>query len=394
VLTTGGLERATLLLQDLPGVSLKPITLSAEGVDVGQTAIGVSVSASQSQVTGGASIDNYGVSSSGRNRLGATVQAANLLHQGDVLNLGFQTTSQYQNTGLFGVSFPLGYSGLRLGGNISRTVYPLAQVGARGKAVTGDVGLSYPLTRALNGNWNLSLDGYDTLSEATIGDQTAFAPRHLLGMRLGLSANAGDRPMTLGESYWSTSLVLTAGQVSQSLPGADTTGTIGGYTKLALTALDRQVLPGGWYTLVNFRGQVSNTNLDSYEALGVGGSTGVRAYSSEEGSVQEGMLLSVELRRLFELPDGSRLAPGVFFDYLNGYILHTPYAGWQTSLGYANPNQSNHRALAAWGLGVDWVSKHLTAGVTLGWKLPGSADSVSNPGSARWRVLFTLGLTM
>jgi hemolysin activation/secretion protein len=187
---------------------------------------------------------------------------------------------------------------------------------------------------------------------------------------------------------------LTFGRKSQDVVGIDTTGMVGNYTKVSLSLLDKQVLNKDWYALFNMRAQLGSRNLDAYEAMSVGGVTGVRAFSASEGSLNNALFLSTELRRLVRLPDGSQIAPGVFIDYITGRVVHSPYAGWQTSLGYADPNLSNHRWLAAWGLGVDWVSPKgmFNASMTIAWKLPGSPDSVVSPGSARARVLLSAGL--
>jgi hemolysin activation/secretion protein len=392
-LTTKGLERAELLLQDLPGVKLQPVLLSPEGVSVGQTSVEVTAEQSQPRVRVGASVDNYGFKSSGVYRFGASVEANNLLHMGDVWQASGMLTDKHQNTGALGFSMPIGYQGLRVQASASRTNYSLPQVGATGRADSASAGLSYPILRALNRNWTGSVEGFYVRSEQEVAGFEAFAPSHLQGVRFGLSSNAGDRPAELGMNYWSANAVLTLGRNRQDLNGFDITDTVGSYQKLAASAFGKRVLGSGWYALGNMRGQIGSRNMSTYEAMSLGGVTGVRAYSPEEGTLNEGVFLSVELRKLIPLPNGmGQLAPGVFVDYINGRVLHNPYPGWQTSLGYANPNVGNHRWLGGWGVGVDWVlpNPNVTASLTVGWKLPGSPDSEYKPGSAKARVLFSL----
>lgn len=392
-LTSAGLERAALLVQDLPGVKIAPVVLNPEGVDIGQTSVELTAEPSHSRFRGGASVDNYGVAASGANRVGVNAQADNLLHMGDVWQLGAMTTNAHQNTGSFGFSLPLGYDGWRADANVARTTYSLPQVDASGVADSVSAGVSYPLARGLDRNWVASLQGFAVRTQQTVTG-VDLEPNHLRGMRLGVTGNSGDRPMDLGLSFWSANASLTFGRKSQDVVGIDTTGMVGNYTKVSLSLLDKQVLNKDWYALFNMRAQLGSRNLDAYEAMSVGGVTGVRAFSASEGSLNNALFLSTELRRLVRLPDGSQIAPGVFIDYITGRVVHSPYAGWQTSLGYADPNLSNHRWLAAWGLGVDWVSPKgmFNASMTIAWKLPGSPDSVVSPGSARARVLLSAGL--
>lgn len=392
-LTSDRLERVSLLLGDMPGVGVDPLTLSPEGVAVGQTAVAINTFERERRITGGVSLDNYGVSSTGANRLGGAIQVANLFRQGDVFSLGGQTTNRHQNTGVVSMSIPVLYNGLRFEASAARTSYSVANVNAWGTVTSVQAGVSYPLMRAFNGNWVVSLDGYDAVSKQGINDQGAFAPRHLKGLHAGISGNSGDRALYLGESYWAAAATLTAGKLTQSIGGVDTSSTLGGYQKLSASYTHKHVFGHDWFVLTNISGQVSSSNLDGSEALTVGGINSMRAYASSEGTVDEGLQINVELRKAFSLPNGVKLVPGVFVDYLNGWILHSTYANWQTSLGYSNPNQSNHRSLNDWGFGVDMVTdKGVTAGLNVAWKTPWSERPLSGRGSADARVLFTLGM--
>ena len=387
------LERAALLLQDLPGVKLKPVTLSPKGVGVGQTAVEIAAAAAGPRASASVSADNHGVTSSGRNRIGASVAAQNLMHMGDVWQFGAMTTNRRQHIGSFDVSMPVGYDGLRWHAAAARMAYSLPKVGASGLANQGSVGLVYPLTRGLSRNWAVTADAFGVLAEQEVNGVSASAPNHLAGLRFGLAGNAGDRPIDLGLSYWSAASALTVGRNTQHIDGVDPTDTLGSYAKLTLSGLDKFVLRDGWYVLGRANAQLGSRNLASYEAMPIGGVDGVRAYSADEGSLDDGLVVGGELRRLIRLRTGDQIAPGVWLDAAAGQVLHSVYPGWQTNLGYSNPNLSNTRWLAGWGLGLDWVNPHgMTASLTVGWKLPGSPESVVQRGSARARVLFSLGM--
>lgn len=394
VLTTARIERAELLLQDLPGVKLEPLSLSPDGVGVGQTAVGVTTAQSVPLVQGYVNLDNYGIPASGEGRLGAGVVTTDLFHAGDVIQMSGLATNGHQFAGSLDGSVPLGYRGLRGQAGYSHSLFSLPAVGASGSADTESLGVSYPLVRGLDRNWTVALDGLNTISRESVDGIAGFAPRHLDSGRLTISGNSGDREILLGGSYWSTSAAWTFGHVAQDLGGAqDISGTLGNYHKLAATGLGKLNLGNSnWYVLGSLRGQLASSNLDASEKLAIGGQSGVRAFRADEGSVDTGVVLSLELRRMFALPDGSRLSVGPLLDYANGWINAHPYPGWQVNEGYANPQLSNHRVLAGYGLGLDWVSpRGYVVSVTWMNRLPGSADSANYPGSARNRFFASLG---
>jgi hemolysin activation/secretion protein len=390
-LTAKRLERAELLMQDLPGVKLNPVTLSPEGVSLGQTSVGITTEPSKPLVTGFAGVDNYGIPSSGRNRLGAGMTLTDPLHMGDEWQFVGYTTNKHEESGLFNGSLPLGYTGLRAQGGYTHSLYSLAAVGVTGSANTWTGGLAYPLVRGLGSNWTVALDGVHTNSYQSVNGMEAFAPRHLDSGRLSIAGNAGDRPMQLGQSYWTGSAAFSHGRVSQDINGAqDVSGTLGNYNKFSANALGKLNLTtdGRWYLLGSAHGQVASRNLDASEKLVLGGQYGVRAYRPDEGSLDNGLIASAELRRLFTVGGGNQISVGPILDVGTGDINAHPYAGWQTSEGYKNPNLSNHRTLSSAGVGADWVSPYgVTASVTWSRRLPGSPDSVNYPGSANGQFL-------
>ncbi len=389
VLSRRGMERAQLLLQDIPGVHLTPLTLTPHGVGLGQTAVQIAASASEAQVTGAVSLDNYGVPQSGENRAGVSLSANNLLHLGDVWTGSFQDTDRHEATGALGLSLPLGYQGWRVDLNGARTTYAVPQVQASGTADTATAGVSYPLVRGLGSDWRVSLDGVWTRSELTVIGLPAAAPRRIMAAAATLSGDSGERNDLLWGDTWGAVLSVSSGTVSQWLAVPDTTGVLGRFTKVMGNALAKVNLDkGGLYTLWNVRGQWSDHNLDPYEELPVGGLTGVRAFSAAEGSLTRGVFSTLELRQRL-LWRGNVFAPGVFVDYANGDFLARPYPSWQLNLGYENSSLPNHRVWSDYGLGLDWASPWGMA-LTVVWatRMPGSARPLYRPpGSAQSRWL-------
>ncbi len=384
ILTADRIERLQLLVVDVPGVKLQPVNLSADGVQAGQTAVELTAEPSQKMLTANLSADNYGYPVSGQFRFSAGAQLNNLFHMGDIISLVGSVTDKATLTGTAGFTAPIGYDGLRMMANYAHSQFTLPQVNSSGSADTGRIGLSYPLVRGLDSNWTVSLDGGLTQSTQTVMDLEGFPPRYLTEINGSIAGNSGERAIQLGDSYWTAMVVLTQGWVNQDLQGGtDTTGVLGDFQKIKVFGLRKQNLgDSGFYVLADFRGQLPDKNLDAFEKLPFGGQTGVRAYSIDEGSFDAGAIMTLELRRLFKLPSGHVLSPGVVLDGAMGVFNLNPYPNWQTQLGYNNPNLPNFWALGSIGPAFDWTTPQgLAFSISWSTRLPGSPDSINHPGA-------------
>lgn len=384
VLTAAAIERMQLLVVDVPGVRLEPVGLSAEGVAVGQTAVELTATSSARMFAANLSADNYGYPVSGQYRFGFGAQVTNLFALGDVISANGSVTDVGTLSGSLGFSAPIGYDGLRLVANYAHTQFSLAAVNTSGSADTGRLGLSYPVVRGLDSNWVVSLDGGYTRSQQNVAGILAFPARNLTQINGTVTGNSGERALQLGESYWTAALIMTHGWVAQDLQGGtDVTGVLGDYNKVRLSGLRKQNLgESGFYVLADLRGQAADRNLDAYEKLQFGGQGGVRAYRVDEGSFDAGGVLTLELRRLFRLPSGHVLSPGIVFDGALGWFNISPYANWQTNQGYSSPNLPNFWGVMGAGPAFDWVTPQgLTFSITWTTRLPGSPDSINHPGA-------------
>lgn len=103
--------------------------------------------------------------------------------------------------------------------------------------------------------------------------------------------------------------VLAVGHLSPSLLDAVNSGS---YKKLDLRASVSQpiTMDGGWFTVIKARGQLVSRNVDSYNKISIGGSQGVRAYTSADGVGDAGVVGSFEINRQF----GDGLIAGLFYD--------------------------------------------------------------------------------
>nr|WP_281386104.1 ShlB/FhaC/HecB family hemolysin secretion/activation protein [Silvimonas terrae] len=394
-LTSARLERAQLLLQDLPGVHLNQTTLSPQGVGVGQTSVGINVESNRPLVGGYVGLDSYGNPATGVGEFNAGVTLTNLFHEGDVIQAAGLVTNRRERAGSLAVSVPVNHQGLRAQAGYSHTMYSVPEVNSSGNADTVNVGLSYPLVRELDRNWTLSGDGLDTRSRQEVNGMQAFATREIGAGRVTIAGNAGDRPIYLDQSYWSGSLAWMAGAVAQDLQGAqDVTGQLGGFNKFNLNGLGKLKLNSSdWYLLANLQLQYATSNLDSSQKLAIGGQNGVRAYRPDEGSFDSGAVVSFDLRRSIPMPNGDQLSVGPLVDYASGVVNKREYSNWQTMDGYSDPTLGNHRKIAGWGIAADYVSPHgYSANVAWSRRFGDSPDSVNHPGSAQNRFLGSVSM--
>jgi hemolysin activation/secretion protein len=86
----------------------------------------------------------------------------------------------------------------------------------------------------------------------------------------------------------------------------------GPYAKLELNLRDQKSWnqEGSIYSLFKFKGQLTSARLDSYNQMSLGGIGGVRAYTSVDGTGDDGVLASFELNR--RLSNG--MVVGGFYD--------------------------------------------------------------------------------
>lgn len=313
-LSMTALERALLLADDLPGVSVSG-TLAA-GQQNGQTDLLVQL-ADEPWLSGNVSADNTGSVSTGSLRSQASISLSSPSGRGDAANLSLMS-AQGTRYGRVGYSLPLGSDGWRIGINASRLNYELISeayksLNASGNSSTAGLELSYPLLRSRAANLSATLSAdkkkYFNVSAGATSSSYSNVP-----VSLSLSANSFDALGGGGAN--ALSVVLTEGKLNLSgspteASDASTTRTAGVYSKVRYALSRQQQVITGLSLYGSLSGQWAGKNLDSSEKFYLGGSSGVRAYPSSEGGGSTGQMLNVELR--WQLPEGMNLTG--FYDH-------------------------------------------------------------------------------
>jgi hemolysin activation/secretion protein len=308
------IDRAILLIDDLPGVTASGALVAGSGV--GDTVAQVRVGA-EPLINGQISADNQGSSATGEWRLAGAFAVNSPLNIGDQITLSAMKAEGVELARL-GWTVPVGASGLRMGVNTSALHYRItgdsfAALAARGRFSSLGLDASYPLIRSNRRNLYATF----TLDERRLRNEAVGAvvsDYRVTNMSLGLSGSALDG--LWGGGVLSGTFTLISGDLD--LAGspnraADATGaqTAGGFLKWRYTMSRVQTLSARSSVVLNWSGQGTNKNLDTSERFFLGGASGVRAYPFGEAGGSEGQLVNLELRHA--LPYGLSLTG--FYDW-------------------------------------------------------------------------------
>lgn len=377
-LTNARLERAELLLGDIPGVDVGVPGLSADGVGIGQTHLTEGVAPLGRRLLFSVGMDNYGSSSVGRARFVGTVSGVNLLGEGDVLKVLATATNKNYYGGDINFSLPIGYSGLRWYVDASSNYFTINNADLTGRSTGLASGFSYPIFRAFGYDLRANLDvskswGRSSFGDATLSESTSNA------VDAGLTWDDGDRRRLAGESFTAANLTVTNGNLiigsaEQAAQDAASANTQGKFTKAAYTILRKQNIGSGTnapYLVANLHGQFASKNLDAGAQMVTGGVTGARAYSSDEPMADTGHILQLDLRKPFTVKN-TLVTGGVFMDAAHVQISKDPWVG----------AAGNTRNLLDAGISLDAnVAKRASVGLMWAHRL-GGERSIANPGSS------------
>ena len=338
------IERGLLLLNDLPGISARAVLVPGKEAETTR----VLLETAQGPMLGGlVELDNTGSRYTGQWRLGGSVELKDPYGIGDEWSVKTALTEGSAFARL-GYTVPLGSSGLKGGLQWIESRYrlccgaPASQWGMKGEARSLSASLRYPLIRTrLNNLW---LSG--SLAERRFEDKApglTDTVRKTESFSLGLQ---GDWSQTEGlGAYTNYGVQWTNGQVRDQ--NAANILTKGHYDKWTGQVAHLQRVLANSAVYVAFSGQMASQNLDSSEKFVLGGSQGVRAYPTGEGSGDEGWLMNIEWRQEFS----REVRMSFFVDHGRVRQNRRTWAGWNAF----QPGLPNEYALSGAGLSVVWL---------------------------------------
>ena len=354
-LRTNGLERALLLIDDLPGLSATGVLRA--GQYAGETDLLVQLEPTDRQ-SGELSLDNTGARSTGYQRAVSNWSKAGVLTRGDQFSANLiHTFTSYQSDGSdyqrVSYSLPVGYEGSRLALGGSVFSYRLVSseysgLGFYGDSDAWDLELTYPLVRHQNKNLYLlgrveqkhfdNEGGGITVSRYRVEERS-------WGLRANLYDDVGAGASSAASLIVSSGLLDLRESPTQSTD-ATTTATNGTFTRLRYSLARDQGLGRGFSVFAAVNGQTADKNLDSSVKFYLGGSNGVRAYPSSEGSGYQGFVLNLEAR--WKPTADWQLA--ALYDY--GYVTVNH------DNSYSGASTLNEYDLKGYGLSATWRGPH------------------------------------
>ncbi|EFF73070.1 ShlB/FhaC/HecB family hemolysin secretion/activation protein [Achromobacter piechaudii] len=360
IIESAPLERAALLLSDLPGVTASPLIRPGQQMGTGDLVVQVDRG---DRVNGSVGLDNQGNRYTGQYRANAALSINSPFMLGDQITLRAQRTSEALNYGDVGYSAPLGSSGLRGRIGYGYTGYELGKefsdLDAHGTAKVASAGLSYPLIRSQSRNLTLGIDFMhkklrDDYRAAEIV-QNKFSNSVPIAAQFDVRDSLGGGGLTYGALTWTPGTLKLDGALATA--DALSANTAGHYNKLNLDIARIQAISSRWSLFGRFSGQWTNDNLDSSEDFGLGGPAGVRAYPVGEGYGDRGWLTQLEVRYA-----AGAVTPFAFYDAGRVQISAHP---WQAG--------ENFRQVAGAGVGARVAVAGWRGEATVAWRTDGGA---------------------
>jgi hemolysin activation/secretion protein len=349
------LERATLILADLPGVELSPTMKPGEEVGAGDLEVMVGYGP---RIEGKVGADNHGNRYTGQARALGAININSPFMLGDQLKASALYTEENMWFGQMGYALPLGTSGLRGEISYAHTDYQLGKefesIDATGTADITSVGVSYPLIRSRSKNLLLSANYQHKKLEDKFGSVDVKNNKSSDSLPISLQFDARDQlgggGITYGVFTWTTGQ-MSLDSENLRLQDRLTAKSHGNFRKYNIDIARLQRLSQSFTLFGRISGQYTDDNLDSSETMSLGGANGVRAYPQGEGNGDRGVLGQFELR--YGLEWGS---PYIFYDAGAVKVNVDPWATGE-----------NHRSIAGAGLGLRINYKQFAIDSAVAW---------------------------
>ena len=378
IITTEKLETALYSVSDATGT--RAVGVLSPGTAFGTSKLTVRIEDSKASNTV-FYLENYGSPSTGRYRYGLQETFYNPSGTGDKVNAGVLISNGNLRNFYANYETVVGHGGSTLGAGLSRMNYEvggeLSAIGAEGRSLTFTIFGQTPLYHLTNRSLLVRYGyNYRNLTD----DITKF---ELEGKKHTHSIYAGLVGMQnfAGGTTLNYNTNLTVGKLSYDSEYSRFLGRLGRthegtFAKIEAEATAVQRLGNMTDFLVKVSGQKASRNLDSSEQFYLGGPNGVRAYAQGEGSGDEGLLTTAELR--YHAP-------------IRGLTFSTFYDVGTSHRSKGGVTGDNQVSLRGWGLAAayshpgDWFARIDYA------RRIGLDPTVSEKNNAQSRIWFMAG---
>lgn len=293
------LERAVLLINDIPGVSTKAVLTPSFDVPGSSTLVLV---VDQAFFQGSVTWDDRGTKYVGPNQFSTTLQFNNLFHAPGQLEFDGKVTSdtnELKSGNLQYLAEVFDNGSTLLGGFTANQVRPgntLTPLHINGLSDTTSLIYSYPFIRTRRMNLSGTAT-YDYLNSKTFFSNFLVTLDRIESIRFGGSFNVIDdmSGMNLVTAQYSQGIQLLSGDAQPELLRSRVDGQKN-YSKVTATYTRLQSLPETWSLFFSTSGQLAFNSLLSAEQLGYGGAQYGSAYDSSEIIGDSGVEGKFELR--------------------------------------------------------------------------------------------------
>jgi hemolysin activation/secretion protein len=363
ILRVRDVERVVFLVNDLRGITAR---FEVKSGRVPGTASLVVTPTAEARIASRVEFDTLGSRYSGITRLGVLSTVSSPTGSGDGLVLNVLSSLNRGLTfALAGYTLPVGSDGLKVGASVSAVKYKLGEelepAGLKGDAATFTGYALYPVIRSRNlnlfGLLSIDVKDFTDTAGAVEGRTGIVKKKKVTDLQASVSGDARDDFLTGGVNTYE--LVLVHGKLEQpNILGSSDNPPNYTFARLNLTRL-QNVIDNRLLLYTALRSQLAFNNLDSVEQFQVGGPDRVRAFAPGEGTGDEGLVLTLELR--FLPPEAwfgsyNRIAREVvfsaFIDTGVAKARHDPTKA-QADADAGTPFV-NSRSLTGWGLGAIW----------------------------------------
>lgn len=362
VVTRNQLEREALLLSEIPGVNAQ-LAMKAGRLQ-GTTTPEITLTPGQ-RFGGYVGLDNQGDPTTGRSRVMAGGYANNLLGLGDQLRMDI--LDAFEKSDLFSGS--LDYSllagggyGTRVGANYSHLNYRynLNKLGFKGYSDNWGLYVTWPWIRTSRARVDVRLDGgqqylTDNYPEVFATESGSSRGRKTVSLgTLSFTGSVAGLPGGLtgfGVSGTAGNVDLRS-DISRSF--SQQAGSGGQFARFNYQVNHDQQVWGPFSVYAGVKGQLADGNLDSSQKFLMGGPSAVRAYDIGDGSVDQGVVGTAEVRSRWDIPvqgwpgNDPQLTVATFYDQGWGQ----QYRNNRGTDGSPLASGNNHNRLSLAGAGL------------------------------------------
>lgn len=351
VISEGLLNKTILIMEDLPGIRVKPTITAGEKQGLGDLDVLVS---KEDPWSGSLLIDNHGEKSTGKNSIKLNLIANNLDVFGD--SLTFSALKADKQLALADLKYdrPLGFSGARLGISLAKSRFDLGGdfIGFGGQVTKYKATVSYPFIlaphRKLSGAFTYNISQNQQFYETTLTDEI-----YTSGFDLGLDFEQLYKSNSGRSTKSSLNLIFENVNSALNPNESQKYSYLKGWLQHR-EPINRQLIASLEVTFQNSLNQKSHSS----NAYSLGGPNNVRAYSNDEISGPSGYHTSLELSY-----NDEGLSPFIFYDF--GEISAS--------------SSENKKSLAGAGFGARTKFKDLYTEIFLAFPLQSTEPTENNP---------------